>query len=112
MEKSKIDAFLASNASNFKSGDLALIKNQLENLEDDKFIFIQSIEYKKPDTIFIISILLGLERFWLNDTGMGIVKLLTWNGCMIWWLIDIFSAKDRTYKYNINEFNKALMLAK
>ncbi len=109
MEKSKIDMFMSMNASNFKPSDLALVKDRLEKLDDEKFFLIQGIQFQKPDTIFLIAILLGWERFWLNDVGMGVAKVLTGYGCMIWWLMDIISAKERAMKFNFDEFNKAMM---
>jgi|TARA_B110000908_G_scaffold150293_1_gene184200 hypothetical protein len=108
MEKSKVDMFILMNSGNFKQSDLMLIKEKLEKLEDDKFILIQGMQLQTPDTIFLIAILLGWERFWLNDVALGVLKVLTGYGCMIWWLVDIFSAKERTYKYNFGQFNQAL----
>ncbi len=31
---------------------------------------------------------LGIDRFYLGHTGLGIAKLLTGGGCGLWWLID------------------------
>ncbi|MDD4848004.1 MAG: TM2 domain-containing protein [Bacteroidales bacterium] len=110
MEKLKVDMFIGLNAENFYPQDLMMIKEKLEQMDDDKFFLIQGTEFQKPSIILIIAILLGWERFWLDDVGLGIVKILTCYGCGIWWLIDIISAKDRAKKYNFQKFNQRLSL--
>ena len=106
MEKSKVDMFLSMNAENFEPQDLMAMRDKLEKIDDAKFLVIQGAEFQKPSTIFLIAILLGWERFWLDDVALGIVKIISLFFCIgvIWWVIDIFSAKERAKKYNFKKF--------
>ena len=111
MEQQKVDMFIGLNHENFNPQDLMIIKQKLEQLDDSKFFLIQGTTFEKPTVILLIAILLGWERFWLDDIGLGVLKIITAYGCGIWWLIDIFSAKDRAKRYNFRRFNEVTMLA-
>ncbi|MCE1252441.1 MAG: TM2 domain-containing protein [Anaerolineae bacterium] len=53
---------------------------------------------KKQSTALILSILLGylgVDRFYLGYTVLGIVKLITGGGLGVWWLIDIILIATR-----------------
>jgi hypothetical protein len=106
MEKSKVDMFIGMNVENFNPQDLVIIKGKLEIMEDDKFFIVQGAEFQKPSTIFLIAIILGWERFWLDDVALGIVKIITCYGCLIWWIVDVISAKERAQKYNFKKFTQ------
>jgi hypothetical protein len=109
-EKYKVDMFIGLNAENFHPHDLMIIKDKLEKMNDDKFFLIQGVELQKPSTILLIAIILGWERFWLDDVGLGILKIVTFYGCLIWWLVDIFSAKERAKKYNYSKIGKIISM--
>jgi TM2 domain-containing membrane protein YozV len=60
-------------------------------------------EKKDRTLIFILSILfgtLGVDRFMVGDIGFGILKLLTFGGCGILWLVDLFLIWGRVDDYN------------
>ena len=106
MDKSKINMWLGLNADNFAFEDLGTIRDILERIDDDKLMIIQASTFQKPSTILLIAIFLGWERFWLEDIALGIVKIITFYGCGIWWLIDIFTAQKRAKKYNFTKLTK------
>ncbi len=47
---------------------------------------------KNWDTALLLSILLGIfgvDRFYVGRTGLGVLKLLTFGGYFVWWVIDV-----------------------
>lgn len=107
MDTQKVDLFLGVNSDKFEATSLPTIKEKLQNLSDEKFMIIQSMELKKPSTVLILSIFLGgfgVDRFVLKDTGMGVLKLLTCGVAGILTIIDWFTATRRTKEYNYNLF--------
>lgn len=113
MEQAKIDMFLATNAKNFEPFQITQISEMLKNMPDSSFAALNSIDFKSPQTMLIVSLLaggLGLDRFMLGDTGLGILKLVTVGGCGIWTIIDWFQVQGNTKKYNFNLLTQTIGL--
>ncbi len=112
MKPELVQAFLLKNGECFDMMALQEVQNKLSELDDSKSALLMGLSLQNPTLILIIAILLGWERFFLDDIGLGLVKVITCYGCGIWWLIDIFSAQRRTYEYNYKKFIEVLMLCK
>lgn len=105
IEQSRIDLFLAVNGKKFSAYQLSQIKAELPKLTEAQFQAILSQDFKDPTLMLLISLMggiLGIDRFMLNDTGLGIIKLLTCGGFYIWMIIDWFIIQDRAKEYNYN----------
>ncbi|MCB0754940.1 MAG: TM2 domain-containing protein [Flavobacteriales bacterium] len=112
MDAQKIDMFLMTNAKYFEGHQVPMIRKQLEEADEDKWIRIQSLNLKDPTTSLIVSILggqLGIDRFIIGDTGMGVGKLLTCGGLGIWAIVDWFIIMGRTREVNFENFQRALV---
>ena len=86
------------------------LKDKLKSLDDDKVTLLQTIEFKDPTTLLLVSIFigtLGIDRFMIGDTGMGILKLLTGGLCGILTIIDWFTISKKVKESN---FNQLMML--
>jgi TM2 domain-containing membrane protein YozV len=73
-----------------------------EGMNDSQRMIFQS-QYgsvRKDRGTGLLLAVLGWDRFWLGQTGLGFLKYLTAGGCGIWWLIDIFTASSRCDDYN------------
>jgi len=109
MEQNKIEMFIASSGNKFPSEKLQLMRNQLEKVEDNKLMVIQSVDYKDTTTLLLISLFLGgfgVDRFMLGQTGLGVAKLLTCGGVGIWTIIDWFTIIGRTKEMNYQKFTQ------
>lgn len=111
MEKSKIDLYLTTNAKYFEPTAIPIIRQKLENADDDALVTLQATELKDPTIILLISIFLGslgIDRFMLGDTGVGILKLLTCGLCGILTIIDWFTVSKKAKEINLAKISMIL----
>lgn len=110
-----ISRFVMENSKMFKPEDFAVIRGLLPELSDYELQVLSGTYFRDPTMMLVLSILvgeLGVDRFLLGDTGLGVLKLITAGGLGIWWLIDIFTVDRRTKEYNFKQFNEALQNAR
>jgi TM2 domain-containing membrane protein YozV len=111
MEASKVDMFIMTNAKFFESHHIGLIREKLIALDDSKWIMVSTVQFTDPTTSIIVSVLagsLGIDRFIIGDTGMGIGKLLTCGGLGIWYIVDLFLIMGATREKNMTKLQQVL----
>lgn len=104
MDSQKVDMFLMSNSKFFESHHLHAIRETLLGMDDTKWPFLSTLQLKDPTTSLIVSILagtLGIDRFMIGDTGLGVGKLLTCGGFGIWAIVDWFMIQGATREKNM-----------
>lgn len=111
MEAQRVDMFMMTNAKFFESYHINSVRERLLALDDSKWSMISTVQLKDPTTSLIVSILagsLGIDRFIIGDTGLGIGKLITCGGLGIWAIVDWFLIQGATREKNMQKIQHLL----
>ena len=105
MDQQKVDMYIMSNEKYFPAEKIMYLKEKLLAADEEKMSMISAVELKDPTTILLISIFLGglgIDRFMIGDTGMGVLKLLTGGCCGVLTIIDWFTISNKAKELNFN----------
>ncbi len=111
MDAQKVDLFMMTNSKYFEGQYLQQIRERLLSLDDEKWGFLQTLQFKDPTTALIISVVagsIGIDRFFIGDTGLGIGKLLTCGGLGVWALVDWFLIMGATREKNMEKLQQLI----
>lgn len=111
LDQNKIDMYLMINQKYFPEERIIYLKEKLQNMDEERFSLLSSVEMKDPTTLLLLSVFLGslgIDRFMVGDTGMGILKLLTCGCCGILTIIDWFTISKKTKEVNFNRIMRFL----
>ena len=111
MDEQKINQFIASNGKFFPADKIMVIRERLAEIDDNNATIVYAVDLKDTTTMLLLSIFLGylgVDRFMLDDVGLGILKLLTFGGCGIWTIVDWCIITDKVKEYNYNKFMRTL----
>lgn len=109
MDTQKLDMYIIANSKYFPEEKIIYLKEKLSTIDENKFMLLSTLELKDPTTLLIVSILvgsLGIDRFMLGDTAIGVLKLLTVGLCGVLTIIDWVTITKKTKDHN---FNKVMM---
>ena len=111
MEAQKVDMFIMSNGKFLEGHQMNMIRERLLDLDDSKWAMLSTIQFKDPTTLLIVSLLaggLGIDRFMLGDSGLGVGKLLTCGGLGIWTIVDWFQIQKSTREKKLQKIQQFL----
>lgn len=103
----KSNMLLMTYGKYFPDESLMMIKEKFDAMDESKTSILYTLPLKDPTMALILSIVaggLGVDRFYIGDTGLGIAKLLTCGGCGIWTIIDYFLIMKVTKEKNFEKF--------
>lgn len=112
INSSKINQWVALNKKYFTNRQLRALRDRLAQIDEEAFQMLIAQDYKNPSTALILSIFLGsfgVDRFYIGDIGLGVVKLITAGGFGVWTIIDWFLTSGATRGNNYEELMDYLM---
>ena len=104
-----------ANGKFFPDYQVAAIRDMLLAADDSKWSMLQVMQFKDPTICLIISLFagsLGIDRFFIGDTGLGIAKLITCGGFGIWTIVDWFLIMGAARDKNMQKLQMVLLMTK
>ena len=111
MDMQKVDMYIMTNQKYLPAEKIQILRDRLLTADDNKMVMLSGIEMKDPTAILLVSIFLGslgIDRFMLGETGMGILKLLTGGCCGILTIIDWFTVQKKAKDANFQKLMAVL----
>ena len=112
MDQQNVEFFLALHGNKFPEERQYEIREMLAAADEMRFRMAQAVSYQDPTTMLIISVVagsLGVDRFMIGQTLLGVLKLITCGGCAIWHIVDIFLIGRAAKEVNFEKLRMALL---
>lgn len=102
MEPIQAERLVKMNLDRLDSARYDELMDRLVYMEYNQAAYLFT-KLKTPSTATILSVVLGgwaIDRFYIGDWILGILKILTCGGCFIWWIADWFLIGSATRSNN------------
>ena len=87
----------------FPEENLYLLRQKLDTMTDEQINMLYAMPLKDPMICLVLSIVvgyLGVDRFYVGDVALGVIKLLTCGGLGVWTIVDYFLIMNRAKEKN------------
>lgn len=108
--------FLMARNDYFPADALPLLREKLLSADDELASAMWSMDIIRPDVSLTLSLLFGfvglsgIDRVYIGQIGLGVLKFLTLGGLGIWTIIDWFMIRDAVRRRNYDNLMKLLQL--
>lgn len=103
MKSEQVEQLIALYGSKLPIYSIPEVRKKLAGM-DYSIVSLNMSKLKDPTISIILSILVGtfgIDRFYIGNIGLGILKLITCGGLGIWWIVDLFLIMDTTREHNL-----------
>jgi TM2 domain-containing membrane protein YozV len=103
MEANQVEQLIALYGAKLPIISINVVRRKLVSM-DYVTASMYLAQMKDPTITIILSIFLGgygIDRIYIGDVGLGIVKLLTCGGIGVWWFVDLFLITDLVKEKNL-----------
>jgi TM2 domain-containing membrane protein YozV len=98
----------------------AFISSLIKDMSDDEsqqFANVYRVRRKDPQTILLLTLvgflgIAGIQRFIVDQIGLGILYLLTGGICLIGTIIDLVNYKNIAFEYNMKQAQQIASIVK
>ena len=100
--------------------EMLFINEAAKDLNEEQqknFLFVYNGRRKDPQMILILTLIgfigaAGIQRFMLNQVGMGVLYLFTGGLCLIGTIVDLINYQKMTFEYNQAMIVEAVQMAR
>ena len=101
-----------------ESEELAFIQELVKNFDDaqaQQFASMYRTKRRESQTVMLLTLIgfvavSGVQRFYLDQVGMGLLYLFTAGFCFIGTIVDLVKHKKLTLEYNLKAAQQAVQM--